>query len=149
MQLKSQLIWLLSGTIAAIAVGWVAALIHASGHAPIGLVSLGVGALLGAALFKLAAMLRVAGLWPLILGTLLLAIVTIAAEHAWLYRDFCGQWQEARMKSAAVAMFRDENPPSPRVYFTREVNARLWLADAAMISTAAVGVVMVGRRYWR
>ena len=104
---------------AACAVGWIAARIHASGHAPLGLTSFGVGALLGITTTTLAATLRVAGPRTLLLGTLLFACVTIIAEHAWLYRDFRGQWQEARKTNAAVAMFRDEKPPSPSAYFAR------------------------------
>ncbi len=146
MQLKSLLFWLLFGTIAAIGVGWVAALVHASGHAPIGLTSLGVGALLGVLLGRLAAMLRIAGPAPLVVGTLLLAIFTILAEHAWLYRDFRGQWREARTKSAAVAMFRSDTPPGPRDYFAREFNAPLWCLDATIIASAAVGIAIVLRR---
>jgi ABC-type uncharacterized transport system permease subunit len=135
--------WFLAGTIAAVAVGWIAAQIHLSGRAPLGLTSLAVGVTLGAALAYLAATLRVAGRTSLLLGTFLLAIVLIAAEHAWLYRDFCGQWREDREKSAAVAMFRDENPPSPQVYFSREFNGPLWAFDAVVIVGAAIGVVFL------
>src|SRR6185503_6181225 len=97
------LIWWLTGTIAAIAIGWVAALVHASGHAPVGITSIGVGVVLGVALSGLAASQRVAGLRPLLFGIVILAILTVLAEHAWLYRDYCGQWRESRAKSVAVA----------------------------------------------
>ena len=149
MQRKALLIWFVSGALAAIAVGWLAARIHASGHAPVGLTSFGVGVVLGAALSALAASQRLAGARALILGTLLLAILTILAEHAWLYRDFRGQWQEARTKSAAVAMFRSETPPGPREYFAREFNAPLWCFDAVLVAAAAVGAVLVWQRYRR
>lgn len=138
--------WLLAGTIAAIAVGWLAAQINLSPRAPLGLTSLAIGSLLGAALAYLAATLRVAGRSTLLLGTIFIAIVLIAAEHAWLYRDFRGQWREAREKSAAVAMFRDENPPSPQVYFSREFNGPLWTFDALAIVGAAATVVFVWQR---
>ena len=140
------MIWLVSGALAAIAVGWLAARIHASGHAPVGLVSLGIGALLGAIICTIAASQRLAGARALIVNTLLLAILTILAEHAWLYRDFRGQWQEARVKSAAVAMFRPETPPGPREYFVREFNAPLWCFDAVLVAAAAVGAVVVWQR---
>ncbi len=146
MQRKSLLIWFVSGTFAAIAVGWLAARIHVSGHAPVGLTSCSVGVLLGVALSAIAASQRLAGARELLLGTLLLAILTVLAEHAWLYRDFRGQWQEARAKSAAVAMFRPETPPGPREYFAREVNGPLWCLDAALVAAAAVGTVIVWRR---
>lgn len=146
MRAKSLLIWFGAGAVAAVAVAWIAARIHLSGNAPVGLTSLAIGAMLGAALSYLAATLRVVGQFPLLLGTLLLAIVLIAAEHAWLYRDFRGQWREAREKSAAVAMFRDENPPSPQVYFSREFNGPLWTFDALAIVGAAATVVFFWQR---
>jgi ABC-type uncharacterized transport system permease subunit len=146
MQSKALLMWFAAGGIAAIAVGWLAAQIHASGHAPVGLTSFGVGLLLGAALRRLAATLRVAATGRLIVGTLLLAFLAVLAQHAWLYRDFCGQWREARAKSAAVAMFRPETPPSMGEYFAREFRPGLWIADAAIIVATVVGIVIVRRR---
>ena len=44
------LTWYAAGLVAAIAVAWLAAMLHASGHAPVGLVSIGVGTALGVAL---------------------------------------------------------------------------------------------------
>ena len=82
----------------------------------------------------------------LIIGTLLLATLTVVAEHAWLYRDFRRQWQEARTKSATVAMFRPETPPGPGEYFALEFNGPLWTVDAVLIAGAAVVVVLVWRR---
>lgn len=146
MRPKSLLTWFGAGAVAAVAVAWIAARIHLSGQAPLGLTSLAIGALLGAALAYLAATLRVAGRATLLLGAALLAIVLIAAEHAWLYRDFRGQWREAREKSAAVAMFRDETPPSPQVYFSREFNGPLWTFDALVIVGASVAVVFLWQR---
>ena len=143
----SLLIWLMAGAVAAGAIGWCAAKIHASGHAPVGLVSLGVGAVLGVALNSLAVALGVRFKWRLAIGTVLLAALTVVAEHAWLYQDFRGQWQEAREKSAAVAMFRPESPPGPGEYFAHEWHPVLRGADAAMIVVTAVGVVLVGRRF--
>jgi hypothetical protein len=153
MHLKSLLSWYLGGAIAAIAVGWLAAQVHASGHAPIGLTSLGVGALLGALLIALAATVGIVGGRQLALSAVLFAGITIAAEHAWLYRDFRGQWQEAR-KSPAVAIFRSEafhaeKPPSPREYFEHEFNGPLWSLDAAFIAITAVGTVIVLQRLRR
>jgi hypothetical protein len=84
--------------------------------------------------------------WRLTIGTVLLAILTVVAEHAWLYQDFRGQWQEAREQSAAVAMFRPETPPAVGEYFAHEWNPGLWGADAAIITVTALGVVLVGRR---
>src|SRR4051794_21622591 len=100
------LIWYGAGAVAAIVIAWLSSLIHASGHAPVGLVSLGVGISLGAALSGIAARQRVAGFRRLLVGAAILAILTVVAEHIWLYVDFRRQWQAERARSAAVAMFR-------------------------------------------
>src|SRR5688572_11783175 len=82
----------LAGLIAAVVIAWLAALAHRSGHAPIGLVSVGVGIALGAILAILAATQRVAGKrWPIV-GALVLAFVAVIAQHAWLYIDFRREW---------------------------------------------------------
>jgi hypothetical protein len=91
-------------------------------------------------------MLRIAGRWHLITGTLFLALVTALAQHAWLYVDFRRQWQEARAKSPEVAMFRPETPWSPSQYFARELTIEsmaLWTLDAALNAASAIGVVAV------
>jgi hypothetical protein len=145
MPVLSFLKWLLAGAIAAIAIGWAAARIHASGHAPIGLTSAGVGAALGWALSRLAATFNVHCRWRRTIGVLLLAIVAVLGEHAWLYQDFRGQWRDARAKSAQVAMFRSEEPPGPWEYFRREWYPRLWGSDAVIIGAVAVVVAV----WWR
>jgi hypothetical protein len=140
------LIWYGAGAVAAIAIAWLAALVHASGHAPLGLISLAVGIALGAVLKQIAATQQVTGRRRLIIGTLLLAIVAVLAEHTWLYLDFRRQWQEAREKSPQLAVFRPETPWSPREYFTIEAtpeHTALWCADAAIIVASAVGTVFV------
>jgi hypothetical protein len=139
------LIWYGAGTIAAIVIAWLAALVHASGHAPIGLISLAVGVALGAILTKIAAVQRVAVAKRLIIGTILLAILAVTAEHTWLYLDFRRQWHEAREKSPQMAMFRPESPWSPREYFAIEAtpeHAALWCVDALVILAGAVGTVV-------
>jgi len=146
------LLWYAAGLIAAIAVGWLAAVVHLSGHAPIGLLSLGVGIALGATLSRIATTGhrpqggRIAGRQQLVLGTLFLALITVLAQHAWLYHDFRRQWHKARAKSAEVAIFRPEAPWSPQEYFTRELTpqrAALWCMDATLIAAAAVGTVLL------
>jgi hypothetical protein len=136
------LIWYGAGAVAAIVIAWLAALVHASGHAPLGLVPLAVGISLGAILKKIAGTQRLPGRRSLISGTLLLAMLTVFAEHAWLYRDFRRQWQESREKSPQVAMFRPAEPPSPAEYFQDEATtarATLWTIDALLIVASAVG----------
>jgi hypothetical protein len=159
-------VWYAGGMLAAVAIGWFAARLHAAGIAPVGLMSLLVGAMLGAALAalaasqltasdpaasqlaasQLAASQRLAGSCPLVIGTILLALVTILAEHAWLYRDFRRQWQDARAESPEVALFRPEQPWSPHEYFAWELSsgrAALWALDAVLVIAAAVTVVIV------
>jgi hypothetical protein len=141
--------WYLTSAGAAFAIAWLAAILHLSGHAPIGLVSLGVGAALGAALSGIAAALRVAGRTPGVLSVAVLALVTILAQHAWLYIDFRRQWHEARANSAQIAMFRPESPWSPAEYLARELTpgrASLWALDAVLIMAAALGVVIWWQR---
>jgi hypothetical protein len=141
--------WYLGGVAVAAAVGWLAAWCHASGWAPVGLLSLAAGVGLGLALWRLAAMLDVRGRNQLIAGTLLFALVTIFAEHAWLYRDFRRQWHEARTENPRVALFRPAEPWSPTEYFRHEVTAPravLWCVDAALIVTSALGTVLVRGR---
>ena len=143
------LIWYITGAGAAVAIAWLAAMLHLSGHAPLGLLSLGVGAALGAALNTLAAMLRVAGRSPTVVSTVIFALVTVLAQHAWLYVDFRRQWHEARAASPEVALFRPESPWSPAEYLTRELTpgrAALWALDAALVVAAAVAVVVWWQR---
>jgi ABC-type uncharacterized transport system permease subunit len=139
------LIWYGAGAVAAIAIAWLAALVHASGHAPLGLISLAVGIALGAVLKQIAATQQVTGRRRLIIGTLLLAIVAVLAEHTWLYLDFRRQWQEAREKSPQVAIFRPESPWSPREFFLNEATPQrtaVWCIDALIIIASAVGTVL-------
>jgi hypothetical protein len=139
------LIWYGAGAVAAIVIAWLAALVHASGHAPLGLVSLVVGISLGVALTKIAAAQHVAGARRLIVGTILLAILAVVAEHTWLYFDFRRQWQESREKSPQVAIFRPESPWSPQEFFLNEAtpeHTAVWCMDAAIIVASAIGTVV-------
>lgn len=140
------LIWYGAGAVAAIVIAWLAALVHASGHAPIGLVSLAVGIALGASLAKLAAIQRVTCKKRLIVGTIVLATLAILAEHTWLYLDFRRQWQEAREKSPQVAIFRPESPWSPREFLENEATPQLitvWFVDAVIIIFSAATTIAV------
>ena len=141
------LIWYVAGTVAAIVIAWLAALVHASGHAPIVLVPLVFGIALGATLTKLAAARRVTGRARLVIGAILLAHIAILAEHAWLYLDFRQQWHEAREKSPQVAIFRPEQAWSPRDFFINEATPErvvVWCVDGMFIifsTTATVAIL--------
>jgi hypothetical protein len=140
------LLWYGIGAVMAIAVAWFAALLHAFGHAPVVIISLGLGGVFGVVLARLAAILRTAGRKPLIIGAVILSLLVVLSQHAWLYESFRRQWHEARAESAEVAMFRPETPWSPREYFAREVTPRrmaLWVIDGALIITAAAGTFLV------
>lgn len=137
--------WYITSAGAALAIACLAAMLHLSGYAPVGLISLGVGAALGAALSAIVAMLRIAGRAPGILTTIVYALVTVLAQHAWLYIEFRRQWHEARANSAQLAMFRPESPWSPAQYLAHELTparAALWALDATLIVAAAVAVVV-------
>ncbi|MEX2315778.1 MAG: hypothetical protein WD669_01410 [Pirellulales bacterium] len=111
-----------------------------------------MGVVLGVVLLGLAAMMRAIDRKSLVVATVLLGIVTIAAEHAWLYRDYRQQWWNDRAREPALAIFRPETAPlSPAAYFAREVKFApsrpvLWAVDAVLTVTTAVGVVLVGQR---
>ena len=140
------LIWYGASTVAAIAIAWLASLVHASGHAPIGLTSLSVGVVLGIALMKVASALQIRpARRHLIVGAIVLAIVTIIAEHTWLYLDFRRQWAKARETSPQVAMFRPETPWSPREFFANQATPgqiTVWCVDAVVILASTLGTVV-------
>jgi hypothetical protein len=142
-------LWYAGGFIAAVCLGWLAARLHVIGFAPIGLVSLGLGVLFGIVVTALAGLAGIRCRTRLIIGTAVLALVSVFAEHAWLYREFRRQWHESRASSAEVALFRAETPSSPSEYFGRELaagRAPLWLLDALLITLAAIATVLIARR---
>jgi hypothetical protein len=141
--------WYLGGIAAAIAIAWLAAQVQLSGHAPLGIVSLGVGLALGATLVAVSSLADVRCRKRLFLGTLLFSILTVATQHAWMYRDFRRQWHAAQSANPQVAMFRPDEPWSPREYFVREATAgriALWTVDAALIIGTATTMVLLWRR---
>lgn len=141
--------WYAGGLAAAVVIGWLAAMLHLMGIAPVGILSLGVGAALGAAAGGWAIRRRMTCPTRLVIGTLVMACITVLVEHAWLYREFCRQWQTARANSAEVAMFRPEAPWSPSEYFTREATSgriMYWVLDATLIAAAGVATAIAVRR---
>jgi hypothetical protein len=141
--------WYLGGIAAAIAIAWLAAQVQLTGHAPLGIVSLGVGLALGATLVALGSLADVCCRKRLILGTLLFSILTVGTQHAWLYRDFRRQWHAAQAANPQVAVFRPGEPWSPREYFDREATASriaLWTVDAALIVATSTMIVLAQRR---
>jgi hypothetical protein len=142
-------LWYAGSFIAAVSLGWLAASVHATGFAPIGLLSLAFGVLFGIMVTALAGLAGIRCRTRLIIGTVVLALITVFAEHAWLYREFRRQWHEARASSAELAMFRPETPSSPSEYFARELAAGrgpLWVLDALLIMLAATTTMLIARR---
>ena len=146
-RLPGVLLWIALSAFAAIIVGWLSALIHASGHAPIGLTSFFVGAVLGIVIGVIAASQGIRAAKVLIFGAVALALITIVAEHAWLYRDYCRQWDQARTRSVAAATFPDATPPTMTEWFKHEWSPLLWLTDAALITITAAATAVSASRY--
>lgn len=144
-------IWYGAGAVAAIAIAWLAALLHASGHAPVGLISLATGITLGWTVAKIAATLRIADKRRhLVIASILFAIVVVLAEHSWLYLDFRRQWHASREQSPQVAIFRPDSPWSPRQFFENgasPLQVTVWCVDAALIviSTASTVLILTNR----
>jgi len=84
---QSPRLFYLGGIAAGAAIGWEAAHCHLSGWAPVGLLSLGVGGLLGLVVAKLADLAAIGCRKRLVIGTVLFALVTVLAEHTWLSAD--------------------------------------------------------------
>jgi hypothetical protein len=135
----------------AVALGWIVAKLNVAGFAPVGLLPLAIGIALGAAAGSLAAAAGTSQPKRLILTTVVLAILVVLSEHAWLYRDFCRQWREARASEAKIAMFRPEQPWSPAEYFAQEATPSriaLWCVDAVLIVAGAVATALASRNYF-
>jgi hypothetical protein len=140
---------LAGGGVVAVALGWLVAKLNVIGFTPVGLLPLAIGIALGTAAGSLAAVARIAQPKRLILTTVVLAILAVLSEHAWLYRDFCRQWREARANEAKIAMFRPEKPWSPAEYFAQEATPRriaLWCVDAVLIVAGAVATALISRQ---
>ncbi len=142
------------GLLAAIAVAWLGAVIHASGRAPIGLVSIGMGLILGLAIHKIAVRELLPAASRVVIAAVLLSLVMVLMQHAWLYREYRRQWHDARENSPHVMLFRSEKfkadrplPPGP--YLAREASPHriaLWCADAALIMSSAAATVWIMQR---
>jgi hypothetical protein len=141
--------WLAAGSVAAISIAWIAAKLHAAFAAPVGSVSIAIGLFLGLALGALAVVTKAPRRRTLIIAAVLLSLLVVFAQHAWLYAQFRRQWREARARSPEIAMFRGEQPWSPVEYFNRELmagRAAVWCLDGALIVGTAVGIFAIMER---
>jgi hypothetical protein len=135
----------LVGVAAAVALGWIAARFNVAGFAPVALLPIAIGIVLGIVVVRLGIASGVACRKRLILAAIAVAILAVLAEHAWLYRDFCRQWREARAREPQIALHRPDSPWSPVEYVTREATPgriAFWCADAALVVAGAVGSVV-------
>jgi hypothetical protein len=140
---------LLGSALMAVAAGWIVARLNVAGIAPVGILPLVVGATVGSAAFWLFAQGGVLSRAGLATAAVVVAILTVMAEHAWLYQDFCRQWREARSSQARMAMFRPEEPWSVREYVRREASpgrVAFWCVDGTILVLGAVGAALVWRR---
>lgn len=142
--------FLFSGIAAAMGAGLLAAAISSTGWAPVGIFSLGVGILVGLLVLGLAHGYKINCPKRLVAAAVLMALVTVPAQHFWLYRNYCQQWFAVREREPALALFRPESAPmSLGEYFAAEYSpGRLafWGADAALVVAAAVGTVVLYQR---
>ena len=133
---------------AAFGIGALAATVSLAGWSPVGIFSLGVGVVVGTVVWALATMFRVACPLRLTVATIVMALVAVLAQHAWLYRDYRKQWQSVREREPALALFRSETQPmSPGEYFATEYSpARLafWAVDTVLAVTGATAVLLLG-----
>jgi hypothetical protein len=146
------LVFWTGGIAAAVLLGRVSAMLSVAGKAPAGLLSMGIGLALGMLLIALAELLHVKARRELLVAAVVLAAVTVVAEHAWLYRAYRQQWWRNRVEQPAVALFRPEATPlSLPAYFQREIeySPRQWLfwsVDAVLIVAGAWVVVRLKQR---
>jgi hypothetical protein len=144
---------LLVGAIAAVVLGWAAAKLNVAGYAPVGLLPLTIGVMLGMVLTRAASIASADAIYRkfLVVAAIGCALLAVLAEHTWLYLDFCRQWRDARAEQANVAMFRPETPWSPAEYLHHEAmpgRVALWCIDAMLVigATVAAMMMMMGRR---
>jgi hypothetical protein len=144
--------WFAAGLAVALALAWVVAMLHGAFTAPLGLVSIGFGLVLGIALAAIAMLLNLRSQRTLMVGTCILTAIAILAQHAWLYVEFRREWHRARAITPEIAMFRPEAPWSPAEYFGNELKsgrALIWCLDALCIAVPAIAVfwMMERKRY--
>jgi len=146
--------FLLLSLLGAMLLGYLVAVLQGAGWAPVGLLSILVGGMLGGMLLGIAAFsyrsmasslgTPFAG-WKGLLLILLFALTTVVAEHGWLYHDYRQQWYEVRLEHPELAIFRaDESPLSLGQYFAKEATTEqmvLWIVDGTLIGAIAVGVI--------
>jgi hypothetical protein len=135
-------IWIVCLGICAAFIAVISAYMQRTGHSPIVLFSLSMGAALGLAAVGAAWLLDVKNRCFLLLGPLAAGILLSLSQHVVLHRLAIQDWQEAQSKEPQLALFRQPPQEDLREYLRQESRGRLglWLLDAAIISVTAVGI---------
>ena len=149
-------------------IGWVAVFVERF-RAPLGLLPLLVGALLGASLVGMSRVCQVGNRFTIVLGVVLASLAAVSSQHYVGYREACRQAQDdARSYRLARLAFNDAVlgempvPPAGFLDFLRWRAARgfrvlgyhaqgtavwlIWAADALLLVAAAVAVVLPALR---
>lgn len=138
-----------SGLLAAAGVGMLAATISSTGWAPVGIFSLGMGIIVGLAAIALARGFQVTCSKRLAAAALTMSLVAVAAQHLWLYRDYCSQWHAVREREPLLALFRTESAPmSFGEYLAADASpgyVTFWAVNLMLVAAGATGASLLGR----
>jgi hypothetical protein len=129
-------------------VGFGAAVVQRAGFSPVVILSLLLGAAVGAAAAGAAAVLRVRGRRLLTLGALLGSSVLIFSQHIALHRMCIAPWEHRQLEQPELALFRDP-PPRFIEHMRRESEGGrwwLWLLDAVLVAGTATWTVAYGAK---
>ncbi len=142
--------WFACGTLWALALAWASVGLQSGGFAPVGLLSLLIGILLGGGLAAFARWIEFGHRRAALLGTLGLALLTVGGEHGFSYRRHLQGMERAVQANPKLALARAANeefrPPTVAEYLRASAErGRLWIwgLDAVLIALAAV--VVTGR----
>jgi hypothetical protein len=142
--MRAFLLWLVPAVVVALAVARVSVWVQPH-FAPVVLYPLLIGAALGALVCGLLHLARLSDRWLAVIGTVLLAVLAAAAEHAFFYMDY--RIAHAR-KALAAGISEDELSPADfKTYMSAQaasdrLQIPLWIGNAAAMVVAAAGVVI-------
>jgi hypothetical protein len=142
--MRAFLTWLVPAGVVALAVARVSVWVQPH-FAPVVLFPLLVGAALGAILCGLLQVARMGDARLAVAGTVLVALLAAAAEHAFFYLDY--RVAHARKARGAGIAEEDLSPAEFPEYMraqaaTTRMQVPLWIGNAAAMVVAATGVVI-------
>jgi hypothetical protein len=143
-EMRAFLLWLVPAVAVGLAVARVSVWVQPH-FAPVVLFPLLIGAALGALVCGLLHLARLSDRRLAVIGTVLLAVLAAAAEHAFFYLDY--RVAHAR-KALAAGISEDELSPADFTAYMRAQAASdrlqipLWIGNAAAMVVAAAGVVI-------